>query len=409
MKEQSPAAMAPTEDSLDVAVEELNKEKGIEFLKSELERAEELEAKLSEQEASFHKLKDELNMVKSLESEAVDSWHEDKDKIEQLYEQINGRKESEMKIHDSFMAQTIEFEQTKISLEESKSQIKSLLEILQNWDGSSSKFSFQAFLGDDRLRKLESELKSTKDKLYRAQENEQASSLKAKNLAEESSHLKQELEAITDAEENNKKAMDDLALALKEVITEANEAKSKLSSTQTELEKTKGHVENLKAKMRMLEGKYREAKKESERYKNTSERLRMEAEESLVAWNTREVGFVECIRKAEDERNAAQEECQSLLESLQEAENMNKKAKEENQKLRDIMKQAINEANVAKEAANIARAENSQLKDTVAKKDEALDFLSQENETLKINEAAAHDIIKELKMLCESGNKNEEV
>ncbi|GMJ08668.1 hypothetical protein HRI_004536000 [Hibiscus trionum] len=398
MKEQSPAAMASTKDSFAVPIEET--------LRIELGKAEKLEAKLSEQEASFHKLKAELNMANSFESETVGLMSEDKERIKELYEQIEERKESEMKLHDAFMAQSEEFEQAKISLEESKSQIKSLLEILQNWDGSSSKDSFQAFMADDRLRRLESELQSTKEKLSRAQENEQASWLKARTLAEEASYLKQELKCITDAEENNKKAMDDLALALKEVITEANEAKNKLSSTQMELEKTKGYVENLKAKMRKLEGKYREAKKEADRYKNTSERLRIEAEESLMAWNTREVGFVECIRKAEDERNAAQEECQSLLESLQEAENMKKKAKEENQKLRDIMKQAINEANVAKEAANIARAENSQLKDAIAKKDEALDFLSQENETLKINEAAARDIIEELKMFCESGNRN---
>ncbi|KAE8662832.1 hypothetical protein F3Y22_tig00113124pilonHSYRG00166 [Hibiscus syriacus] len=237
MKEQPPAAMASTEDSLAIAIEELkNREKDIESLKIKLGKSEELEAKLSEKEPSFHRLKDEVNM---------------------------------------------------------------------NDDSSSSKVAFQAFMADDKLGRLESELQSTKEQLSRAQENEQASSLKAENLAEEASYLKHELKSITDAEENNKKAMDDLALALNE---------------------------------------------------------------------------------------------------LQETENMNKKAKKENQKLRNIMKQAINEANVAKEASNIARAENSQLKDAIAKKDEALDFLSQENETLEIKEAAARDIIKEMKMFCELGN-----
>ncbi|GMI94154.1 hypothetical protein HRI_003084700 [Hibiscus trionum] len=393
MKEQSPAAMASTKDSSAVPIEELkNKAKDIESLKIE-------------QEASFHKLRDELNRAKPLESEEIGLLFGDKERIKELEEQIEERKESEKTIHDAFMAQSDELERAKIELEESKNQIKSLLEIMQNWDSPSSMFSFQTFMADGRLKRLESELQVTKEKLSRAEEKEQASSLKAKNLAEEVRHLKDELKFIADAEENNKKAMDDLALALKEVITEANEAKNKLSSTQIELEKTKGYVENLKAKRRILEAKYNEAKKEADRHKNTSERLRIEAEESLMAWNTREIGFVDCIRKAEDERNAAQEECQSLLESLQEAENRNKKAKEENQKLRDIMKQAINEANVAKEAANIARAENSQLQDAIAKKDEALDFLSQENETLKINEAAACEIIKELKTLfCELGN-----
>ncbi|KAL4386349.1 hypothetical protein GQ457_09G011510 [Hibiscus cannabinus] len=400
MKEQSPAAMVSTEDSVSVPIEESkSEEKDNECLTMEMGKAEELELELSEQEAS-----DELNWVKPFDfrSELLSG---DKERIKELHEGIKEIEESEQTIYDAFMAQSKEFEEAKIQLEESKNQIKSLLGILQNWDSPSSKVSLQTFMADDRLKRLESEVRITKEKLSRSEGDEQASSLKAKSLAEQVRHLKDELKSITDAEENNKKAMDDLALALKEVITEANEAKNKISSTQIELDKTKGYVENLKAKMRILEGKYNEARKEADLHKNTSERLRIEAEESLMAWNTREIGFVDCIRKAEDERNAAQEECQSLLESLQEAENRNKKAKEENQKLRDIMKQAINEANVAKEAANIARAENSQLKDAIAEKDEALDFLSQENETLKINEAAACEIIKELKTLfCELGN-----
>ncbi|TYJ14097.1 hypothetical protein E1A91_A10G094500v1 [Gossypium mustelinum] len=378
MKEKSPSAMASVKGSV-------NKEKEIESLKMEVGKNE-----VSDKEASFNKMKDESGMVKSSESDPTESLSEDQQRIHQLSEQIKERKESEKKIYDSYVAQSKEFEQEKVSLEHSKNQINSLLENMQKWEHPSN-VSFQTSMGNDHLKRLELELQFTKEKLVRAQEDEQASSLRAKNLTEEVNFLKSEMKFIADAEENNKKAMDDLALALKEVITEANEAKNKLSATQFELEKTKGLVENLKMKLKMVEGKYNEAKKEADRYKNTSERLRIEAEESLMAWNTREIGFVDCIRKAEDERNAAKEESKALLESLEEAENMNKKAKEENQKLRDIMKQAINEAN------------NSQLKDSIAKKDEALNFLSQENETLKINEAAACEMIKELKQLRNKG------
>ncbi|PPE01526.1 hypothetical protein GOBAR_DD01455 [Gossypium barbadense] len=370
MKEKSPSAIASVKGSV-------NKEKEIESLKMEVGKNE-----VSDKEASFNKMKDESGMVKSSESDPTESLSEDQQRIHQLSEQIKERKESEKKIYDSYVAQSKEFEQEKVSLEHSKNQINSLLENMQKWEHPSN-VSFQTSMENDHLKRLELELQFTKEKLVRAQEDEQASSLRAKNLTEEVNFLK--------------------TLALKEVITEANEAKNKLSATQFELEKTKGLVENLKMKLKMVEGKYNEAKKEADRYKNTSERLRIEAEESLMAWNTREIGFVDCIRKAEDERNAAKDESKALLESLEEAENMNKKAKEENQKLRDIMKQAINEANVAKEAANIAREENSQLKDSIAKKDEALNFLSQENETLKINEAAACEMIKELKQLRSKG------
>ncbi|PPD82338.1 hypothetical protein GOBAR_DD20726 [Gossypium barbadense] len=110
-------------------------------------------------------------------------------------------------------------------------------------------------MGDDHLKRLELEFQITREKLVRAQDDERASSLRAKKLAEEVSFLKSELKSIADAEENNEKAMDDLALALKEVITAANEAKNKLSATQFEPEKPKGLVGNLKMKLKMVEGK----------------------------------------------------------------------------------------------------------------------------------------------------------
>ncbi|XP_022775001.1 intracellular protein transport protein USO1-like [Durio zibethinus] len=397
--------LAAVKDALTGAIEELkNKERYIESLKIEVGKAKELEVKLAEKEASFCKLKEELIKVQSFESEAMDLLSEGKKRIHELEEEFEKGKESEKKIYDAFVAQTKEFEQTKVSLEESRQEIKSLLENLEKLEGSSEAAS-QSSVGDDHslIDSLESELQLAKENLARAVEDEKVSSLKAKSLAEEVSLLKNELKSTAEAEENNKKAMDGLALALKEVITEANQTKEKLSSTKDELEKTKGEVENLKVKLKNVEEKYNEAKKEADRFKNTSERLRLEAEETLLAWNGKETGFVQCIKKAEYERNAAQEQSKTLLESLKEAENMYNKAKEENKKLRDIVKQAINEASVAKEAASIAREENSQLKDALSKKDEALNFLSQENENLKINEAAAFDNIRELKLLfCEA-------
>ncbi|XP_039012571.1 WEB family protein At4g27595, chloroplastic-like [Hibiscus syriacus] len=371
----------------DIHTELNNKERYIESLKTELGKAKELEAVLAEKEASFRKLKKELIQLQSFESEAIDLLSQGKKRIHELEEEIEKRKESEKKIYDSFVAQSEEYKQTQISLEKSKQEIKFLLENLEKSEGSSEVAS-QSSMGDDHLEK------------------ERVCSLKAKRLAEEVDSLKSQLKSTIDAEENNKKAMDDLAMALKEVNAEAKQTNEKLLLTNLELEKTKGEVQNLKLQLRSMEEKYIESKKETEVFKNISERLRVEAEETQLAWSEKEKGFVECIKKVEDERNAAQEESKALLESLREAENMNIKAREENQKLRDIMKQAINEANVAKEAATIAKEENSQLKDTVAKKDEALSILSQENENLKINEATTVDNIRDLKLLlCDANSE----
>ncbi|MBA0707170.1 hypothetical protein Golax_019243 [Gossypium laxum] len=368
-----------------------------------------------EMEESMNGYEDEIGMKLSedvnqrlFESDAMNLLSQAKKRIQELEEEIERRKESEKKMHDSFVAQSKEHKQTQISLERSKQEIKLLLENLDKSE-CSSEVASQSSMGDDHLERHEFELQLTKANSARALEDERASSLKAKKLAEEVKSLKSQLRSTIEAEENNQKAMDDLALALKEVKSEANETKEKHCLTIQELEKSKEEVENLKLQLKNVEAQYMETKKEADRFNNTSERLRLEAEETLLGWSGKEKGFVECIRKAEDERNAAQEENKALLEALEESENMYKIAKEENQKLRDIMKQAINEASVAKEAASIAREENSQLKDTIAKKEEALNILSQENESLKINEAAAVENIRDLKLLfCEANWETED-
>ncbi|KAB2002298.1 hypothetical protein E1A91_D11G058600v1 [Gossypium mustelinum] len=363
--------VAAVKDSLTDAIEELkNKERCIESLKKEVAKTKELEDKLAEKEASFCKLKEELNKVKSFESEAMQLLSEGKKRIQELEEEVERRKGSEKKLHDSLLAQTKELEKTKVSLDECKQEIKSLIQNIEKLE-SSSDVASQCSTGDEEqnslVEALESELQSTREKLGRAQDNERFALLKAKNLAEEVKKLQSELKTTIEAEENNKKAMDDFAVALKEVITEANQAKEKLMSTTSELETTKGQVEELKVKLKKVEEQYKEAKKETDRCKIVSERLRLEAEETLIAWNEKEMGFIECIKKAEYERNAALED--------------SKKSKEENHKLKDIMIQALNEANATKQ-------EISQLKDTIAQKEAALKLLSQENERLKLKEAS---------------------
>ncbi|TYJ08212.1 hypothetical protein E1A91_A11G059000v1 [Gossypium mustelinum] len=363
--------VAAVKDSLTGAIEELkNKERCIESLKKEVAKAKELEDKLAEKEASFCTLKEELNKVKSFESEAMQLLSEGKKRIQELEEEVERRKGSEKKLNDSLLAQTKELEKTKVSLDECKQEIKSLIQNIEKLE-SSSDVASQCSTGDEEqnslVEALESELQSTREKLGRAQDNERFALLKAKNLAEEVKKLQSELKTTIEAEENNKKAMDDFAVALKEVITEANQAKEKLMSTTSELETTKGQVEELKVKLKKVEEQYNEAKKETDRCKIVSERLRLEAEETLIAWNEKEMGFIECIKKAEYDRNAALED--------------SKKSKEENQKLKDIMIQALNEANATKQ-------EISQLKDTIAQKEAALKLLSQENERLKLKEAS---------------------
>ncbi|KAI6692118.1 hypothetical protein NL676_019828 [Syzygium grande] len=388
------------------------KEKDMEPLRVEAARAKQLELKLADREAALEKLEEELSEKRGVEAEA-DSLS--KSRIRELEEELRNGKESERKTFESL--------QTKISLEEAKLEIGSLREKLgrpeeqPRQNGKATNVSRNCFKDNvsakQTLESLRSELQSTKESLSRSQEGEKNASSTVQDLLDKIGKLKNELKSANEAEENSKKAMDDLALALKEVAMETNQVKLKLDVTQAELEHWRGEAKMSTEKLKNTEDKFKElldeSRKETEQYKNTSERLRLEAEESLLAWNGKETGFVGCIRRAEDEKTATQQENIRLAESLKAADRMVKGSREENIKLRDILKQALNEANVAKEAASIARAENSQLKDEMAEKDDALNFLSREIESLRINEAAMMENITVLKkLLSEKDNKTDD-
>ncbi|CAK7354590.1 unnamed protein product [Dovyalis caffra] len=386
-------------ESLSKSNQELKiKEMAITSLKAEVGKLREVEAKLVEKVNLLEKLKKELSDVKSTQSMKRNQG---------LEAEVKKGNEADMKLLDSFAVQTKQLEQTKILLEESKLEIKSLhkkVEELEKHDRD--RISLQK-----EIESLKSELQLARQNRTHAQEGGKHSASKTKNLIEGMELLKHELRLATEAEENSKKAMDDLVLALSEVATEASQTREKLMLTQEESEHFKKEAEDLQENLNGIEDKYRTllngARKETDRYRKTAERLRIEAEESLMAWNAKETGFVDCIKRAEDEKSCAWEENTKLLELLRTAENMNKIAKQETQKVRDILKQALNEANAAKEAAGIARAENSQLKDVLTEKDNALVFITQENENLRINEAAALEQIKELKQLLSKASETQ--
>lgn len=305
---------------------------------------------------------------------------------------------------ETYGAQTNQLEELTALLEKYKQENSELQEKLKESEENAKAMG-------EEIERLNSELLEERDNLALALEGEKAGLSRAQSLLDEMGSLKHELRLATEAEEKSKRAMDDLAMALKEVATEATQKKDKLSATEEQLLIVKEEVEKLKSMIVTSEENYKtllsETKKENDRLKNTAERLRLEAEETLSAWNEKETELVKCIKKAEDEKNTAEEENKRLKESLAGAEAIKDKARDQNQKLRDIMKQALNEANVAKEAASIAKEENSNLKDSLAEKDKALVALAQENECLKINEAAANENIKELKRLVPSSSKKD--
>ncbi|XP_072980100.1 uncharacterized protein [Typha angustifolia] len=268
-----------------------------------------------------------------------------KTKVEILEDELKKARESEKKMLESLTTQTKQLEQTKISLEEAKLEIRSLHECIEISEATSNDTHNQDNIG----------------------------------------LLKSELKLALEAEEKSKKAMDDLASALKEVTTESSSVKERIAMNQLELESMRVETDQLKTLLKQKDAKLRAISDERNR-------LRLEAEESFTAWREKESGFIKCMESSEDEINNVKQENFRLIDSQ-------RAAREEISKLRDILKQAINEANVVKEALHIARNENSQLKDMVAEKDNDLKNIKQEFECLKVSEAAALDSVKELQSL----------
>ncbi|XP_022855001.1 WEB family protein At5g16730, chloroplastic-like [Olea europaea var. sylvestris] len=368
------------------------KDDKIKSLELELGKTKQFEFALLERDASLDKLKEEFSSVRESNMQATELLSEGEKKIRELEDQVERGKQSESKMIDLMEIKTKQHEQTEIVLEELKLETTSLrekIELLQDSSKQNSRDLNNADFSDEENEGLKAELRLTKENLARAQEDEKKASLKVKSLLEEMELLKNELKLAIDAEERSTNAMEDLALALKEVTAEANQTKEKLVNAQMELEQIKAAAEKLKEMAGSTDERHQklldEAKQEAELYKNTADRLRLEAEESILASNGKEMGFVSCIIRAEEEAAVAKRESARLAESLKAAEDMAQAARDETNKLRDILKQAINEANAAKAAADIARDENSRLKDCLSERDEALNFLTPEDEGLRIN------------------------
>ncbi|XP_033509967.2 WEB family protein At5g16730, chloroplastic-like [Nicotiana tomentosiformis] len=352
------------------------KDKNIKSLKLELEKARQCELKLLEKDPSLGKVKEGFSHVKAFKIRVTDWLSDFRRRVQELEDELESRKLSESKIFDAWLSKTRQFEQIRIELEESKLEIASLHEKIESLDTSFKQNGryLNHSCNEEIAKSIEKEMENLKSELELAKENEKVALSKAKALNIEMSLLKNEMKLANEAEEKSRKALDDLALALKEVASEACDAKEKLSATQLELGQVKKEAGNLKEMIKSIKARYKklldEAKEETELFRNIADRLKLEVEESLSAWNGKEMSFIACIKEAEEERDLALQEAAKLNESLKAAEQMTKAAREENYKLTDILKEAVNEANAAK-GMNQCR------------------FLSRENASLVIDEAAS--------------------
>lgn len=194
-----------------------------------------------------------------------------------------------------------------------------------------------------------------------------------------------ELRVALAAEEKNKRAMEELVLALKEVNAELYATRQQLARAQHESETARLESDRLHVSLKRKDDKVRALSDEMAR-------LRSDAEEAFATFRGKEAGFTACMKSSEAELAESRRENARLLESQ-------RSGRHEVAKLRDILKQAVKDTKFVKEALEEARSENAMLKEMVGNKDNAVKCTKEELECLRVSEAAARDSVKELQSL----------
>ncbi|KAK8940542.1 hypothetical protein KSP39_PZI009949 [Platanthera zijinensis] len=303
---------------------------------------------------------EELAELKKMNADSAQS----RDKIKLIELQAMKAKDSERQMLDSMVFQTKQLEQTKISFEEAKLEIKKLKESLRKMERSDS-ISGSCFYKKD-------------------------GAFESARAQEEKRKLRKELKLALEAEEKSKLAMDDFAIALKEVSSDMNQVKEELAAIESELEKAREGSIQAKSLLLSTEQKLIWAL-------NGCDKAKMEHEDSVSASKVKEKSFLSCMDISEEEITKWRQENSRLNDSW-------KVAREENAKLREIMKQAVNESISLKDALESARRENSQMKDQLSEKGNDLQKVRQDYESLKVSEAAALDSVRELNILLASAS-----
>ena len=345
-------------------LDESDMQKQLNRLQEELRKEKEEKARALDEIEELRKMN--TNRNKKLKSNGAEGQVDLADRLQQLEGELEAARDSEKKMLLSLEAQTKQLEQTKVSLEEAKLEIASLR------DSSKSLEAFNP--GKQPVKNLR---------------RRGVMSFSFADPGEvETWSLQRELKLAVESEEKCKKAMNDLAIALKEQSTEAREAKGKLLLAQSELNNARTEVESLKASLENAADKLQLALEEAGR-------LKVESDELAAASKEKERGLVDCIKMFEEELSKGKQENETLIESQ-------RVIRDENSRLREMLKHAVGEANVARESLEIARMENSRLNEQIFEKESALQSIKQEYESLKVSEAAAQSSIRELKDMIDA-------
>uniref|UniRef100_A0A0E0MB63 WEB family protein n=1 Tax=Oryza punctata TaxID=4537 RepID=A0A0E0MB63_ORYPU len=404
-------------------------------LRADLQNAEaSREEELGRAEQQLHGLKVDIAYAKRAEADANLAAQEWKTKAESLQARLHELSSLNKSNEDSLASLTSSFEECKSMLQHEQSQVVQLKEKVSSLEKEACEYK-EGFLETNRrldvatkeahqlqatIDRLSSEHKLLNEAHQQVVTNEKTVNTKVGQLSQDKIRIEQELDGARDERDKAKKAVEDLAAALREVSSEAREAKERVLAKQTELDSAQLQISELKAEMKNAQDRCQlmldQSKSEVECINKTVEKLGSEAKISNDEWASKEAGFVQMIRRSDEEMSSIKSEMGILTVSLGAAEKLVQELKAERTQLLDRLKQSelTNSEGSSISSTGVQQtADDSEstvrLKDLVSSKEKEVLALNDEVTDLRLRKTAALAKANELsKLLAEATAKKAE-
>ncbi|XP_064994437.1 WEB family protein At3g02930, chloroplastic-like [Musa acuminata AAA Group] len=417
-------------DNMNTEAAEMIKKLNVEMncLELELERAKTAEEKLPKMESLVEQLQMEVTDARKAESDACEQVEELKKDVASFESRLKEVNQSEKSATESLDITRKKMEEYATLLQNAETEIAALQGKIESMEIEVAKYKNDLKESDRKLdltqeetvslRKtvelLKSEVKKLEEEKLQVLDKDKIAASDIERLLEEKNKLVHELNTSRDEAEKVKKAMEGLASALHEMSTEARENQERLLAKQAEIEDAQVQIEQLNSAIKNTEERYEvmldEARYEIVCLKKSVENFETEASNSSTEWDTKELHFINAIKKSEDELSSLKMEMAKFVDSLKLAEQEAQAAKADSVEMLSKLKQAESAATAAYEAAEEAKAETLRLKERLLDKENELQSITQENDDLRVRETTALQKIKDLSLLLEeaTAKKTEE-
>jgi chromosome segregation ATPase len=391
-------------------------------MKAELEKAKKAKQKLMNMEELVEGLKIDVAYAKRAEVESTQMLEESKKQAEELENRVEELDECNKIREQSIVSMTKELEENSSILNVKESEICSLKEKVQLLEPELAKYredaeksGFQVDVAQKevdhlctKVEILEMKIQDLEEAKGEAINRERMESLKIESLLEERNKMLKEQEVMKDELDSSKKAMGNLASTLREVSSEAREAKERVLVKQAEIESFNSQILEISTFSSNAQQKYEsqieEANNEITLLRRMVEKLEMEAKSSKDEWHYKEIGFTSSIKKSEEQINSIRSEMTKVMQSLKGTEHELQVSRGDKALLHNKLRQVEAMLKESNSTAEVSIAEGLRLKEVLSDKEVKLNCAIQEITELRIRETFTLAKIEEMTALLAQAN-----